>query len=70
MVNIDSTAIPQWKWNEWGWAFAHLEVSLMIHLVCPGLGHPTQEKYGAIGVGPEEAMKKMKELEQLSYEEW
>lgn len=41
----------------------------MIYLLCPGLGHPTQEKYGAIGMGSEETMKKMKEMEHLSCEE-
>lgn len=68
-INTDSTATPQWKWNEWGWAFAHLEFSLMIYLLCPGLGHPTQEKRGAIVMGPEEAKEMMKGLEHIFYEE-
>jgi len=41
----------------------------MIYLLCPGLGHPTQEKRGAIVMGPEEAKEMMKGLEHLFYEE-
>ena len=35
----------------------------------PGLRPPAQEKHGAIGVGPDKAMKMIRGLDHLSYEE-
>jgi len=36
---------------------------------CPGLGTPTQEGCRAVGIGPDEVMKMIRELEHLSYKE-
>jgi len=35
-------------------------------ILSPDLGPPVQERYGAIRVGPEEAMKMLRGLEHLS----
>jgi len=37
--------------------------------LCPSLGPPAQEGYGAVGAGPVEATKTIGGLEYLSYEE-
>jgi len=38
-------------------------------VLCPELGPSTQEGLGAVGVGPEQGMKFIRDLEHLSYKE-
>ena len=38
-------------------------------VLCPGLGFPAQERHGIVGVGTDEGMKMIRDLQPLSYKE-